>query len=266
MKTLIISPHCDDAVFSLGGALARGLLGEARVCNVFTETNFNAAGVGDPVETTARRLCEDRAALASVGATPHYLGLMDACLRPPYAEPESYMAAGLDPLGDEVWPRASSALLDFVERHEHDLACFPLGLGGHIDHRICARLGLEAYARGAAVIFYEDLPYEAASRAGDAADHARSLARGVESRVLTLDGVRDKLALALAYASQLDDEAARVISQTFGLHGGERVWGAPAVLERFFRGRGGRATMRGGRGRAAHPEGPPGSRGAGGVR
>ncbi|HEY9401932.1 MAG TPA: PIG-L family deacetylase [Pyrinomonadaceae bacterium] len=234
MKTLIISPHCDDAIFSLGGALARGRLGTADVCNVFTETNFSIAGAGDAAETTARRQLEDQAALAKVGARPVYLGLPDACLRPPYAEPESYLSPALDPLLDPVWPLASAALLDFIARHDHDLLCFPLGLGCHIDHRIAARCGLELSSRGEAVIFYEDLPYDAARRPGAVAAHVRALAGGLESRVLKHVDLRDKLALVCAYSSQVDEEATEIIRQTFDLHGGERIWGGRDVLERFF--------------------------------
>ena len=64
IDTIIISPHCDDAAFSLGGCLIGGLLGDVEVVNIFTVTDYTKVGDGTVEAVTALRKHEDRTALA----------------------------------------------------------------------------------------------------------------------------------------------------------------------------------------------------------
>ena len=66
--TVIISPHLDDAVFSLGGAMLTGRLGKITVVSMFTRSSYCIDGLGDIERVTEMRAAEDREALALVGA------------------------------------------------------------------------------------------------------------------------------------------------------------------------------------------------------
>lgn len=140
MQVLIVSPHLDDAVLSawcdLPGAVVANLctaIPPPGVVGDFDRTK----GAADGADFMARRLAEDRAALALAGVGSRLdLGFLDA----------QYRDAPLDP--DEI-----RAALPPAER-----ILAPAGLGGHPDH-VAAREA--ALATGARVTLYADLPYAA---------------------------------------------------------------------------------------------------------
>ncbi len=139
MRVLAVSPHLDDAAFSVGGTLAR--LADAGhdvvVVTCFTRsvprpTGFALAcqtdkGLVPDVDYLALRRAEDEAAMAVLGAQPVHLDLPEAPHRG-YRDAGD-LFAGVHP-GDEVW-RDVAALL---APHEADLWLAPQALGGHVDH------------------------------------------------------------------------------------------------------------------------------------
>jgi GlcNAc-PI de-N-acetylase len=135
---LVVSPHLDDAVLSVGAALAlRARAG----------TDVVIATVCSSVERPSR-LAEDAAAARLIGAHTVHLGILDAPLRG-VGPKELCEMDDDDALTAEVaralWPWASSAAELWG----------PLGVGRHIDHRATHR----ALASLGCTMFYEDRPY-----------------------------------------------------------------------------------------------------------
>ncbi len=58
MKVLILSPHCDDVPFSLGGCLINGYLGEdVEVINMFSKSAYTLNNKGNAdIEATTQIL------------------------------------------------------------------------------------------------------------------------------------------------------------------------------------------------------------------
>jgi hypothetical protein len=150
---LIVSPHLDDAVLSCAGAIhthvRRG--DQVIVATVFTQGHEHA-----------QRRAEDLRAVASLGAVALHLGLLDAperlrCDRTHRALVEEA------PLreADVAWVQG---VIDAAIRRVRPTQVWgPLGVGGHIDHRV-VHAALGAHGSGAAassdgVVFYEDRPY-----------------------------------------------------------------------------------------------------------
>jgi LmbE family N-acetylglucosaminyl deacetylase len=185
---LVLSPHPDDAVWSLGGCLARWRsFGETcTVVTIFDGDPGPMTGDAGPVtpsgeldwrriaEPSARR-AEDRRALAALDCAGISLGLPDAALR---------SSAPAGEAGDAAVPRYRSARRLFGPVHPDDemetgrlrdlleplvatagAVHVPLAAGHHVDHRL-VRSALSPL-RPAEVQWYEDFPYPL-----DARDHA----------------------------------------------------------------------------------------------
>jgi LmbE family N-acetylglucosaminyl deacetylase len=146
---VVVSPHLDDAVLSCGQLLA-GSPG-ATVLTVFTRgpehwgepTAWDrSCGFGPGDDVMAARQAEDRRALALVGATPRWLGLVECQYG---QEPLAAVLAALDPV------LADHADADVV---------LPLGLH-QPDHLTLGAAVPELVGRTDAVRWwaYADLPY-----------------------------------------------------------------------------------------------------------
>lgn len=150
-RVLVVSPHLDDAVFSLGATI-HNMVASGLAVDLVTVFAGNPERSGPPshwdgarnvataVEATAQRRDEDRTAAAVVGATPHWLPFDD----------QAYLAAR-DP---EVVLAALQPYLDGAEAVF--LAGWPLS---HPDHEWCSQLVLERYVGDAPLIFYAEWPY-----------------------------------------------------------------------------------------------------------
>ena len=161
MRVLAVSPHLDDAAFSVGGALA--VLADAghdvTVLTCFTAsgpapTDFALAcqtdkGLGPEVDYMAVRRAEDAAAQAVLGTAAAHLPLREAPHRG-YDSPAA-LFAGVRP-DDVVW-RDLAALL---EPYEADLWLAPQGLGAHVDHLQVVRA---VAALGRPTAWWRDAPY-----------------------------------------------------------------------------------------------------------
>jgi LmbE family N-acetylglucosaminyl deacetylase len=198
---LAVSPHLDDAAFSVGATLAA--LGDAghdvTVLTVFTAsvpspTGFALAcqtdkGLGPDVDYLALRRAEDVAAQAVLGTGHGHLPFREA----PHRGYDSAAAlfAGVRP-DDVVWQDVREALRPY----DADLWLAPQGLGAHVDHLQVVR-AVAALDRPTA--WWRDAPY--VLKAPDAAP-SPDLPGGL-SEVL-LPGDRNRRAEACAcYATQL---------------------------------------------------------------
>src|ERR1700684_1099793 len=185
-KVLIISPHCDDAVFSCGGFMAlcasNGI--PVTVLNVF-ESGSNApqrasafarsllakAGLCLQNAVPSRR-AEDRRALTRLGVHGVYLGLPDAVFRmtpsgfPLYLDERSLTrprSCALSICVDRIAPLIRKHP---ITQNPDSLILSPSGIGRHVDHLTCAEALMRLRRRqrvAARILFYEDFPYCIAS-------------------------------------------------------------------------------------------------------
>lgn len=204
----IISPHQDDAVFSLAECVRRLVPGgvPVHVVNCFTRSEHAPyRAPGDDRSASAVRAAEDRAALRAVGVHELTdLGGLDAPLRLGVRVADVCTDRPLDAAGEIEARRLASAIGHVVSA---DLLLAPLAApGGHVDHRVARRAAV--LARPGRVAFYEDLPYAAripAAAVQAAVDDATLDAGGplVPLPIAAADGGRAKRTAAALYVSQL---------------------------------------------------------------
>lgn len=161
MKVIAVSPHLDDAAFSVGGALAvltdRGHDVMVVTCftgSVATPTGFALAcqtdkGLAPDVDYMALRRAEDNAALAVLGVTPVQLPLFEAPHRGYDNAPALF--AGIRER-DQVWRDLVGHLSDL----DADLWLAPQGLGSHVDHQQVVRAVAALHQPTA---WWRDTPY-----------------------------------------------------------------------------------------------------------
>lgn len=193
-RTLVISPHLDDAVLSVGQYLAD--CADATVVTVFAGPppddrpggQDHRNGFTGAAEAVARRRDEDATALALLGCAPHHLDFPDRQYRVPTSDEE--VEAALRKLAADLAP---------------ETVLGPLGLV-HPDHRQVARVWPRALARldGVTAYAYEELPYRVQFPA-DAAAVAERFRTDYDARERPAPGGRlgTKAQAMLAYASQL---------------------------------------------------------------
>ena len=242
MGWLVLSPHLDDAALSVGGTLARLAAGGETVCVVTAfagdepQPAPSPLGAGmvrgwgfPPGRAMAGRRAEDAEACRALGlAAPHHLGHREAIHR-------------CDGVGRPLYPtlaalfgepaEADGALLDGLVAElrglppaAHVLA--PLGVGGHVDHRLLRAAAERAF--GAGLLYFEEYPY---SRDGAAAvEPALGTLGGWRHQLVALApaDVGRKAAAIAAYRSQVrhlfrGDVGREVAAQARHI-GGERLW------------------------------------------
>lgn len=149
MKICIVSPHLDDALLSCGILMqrAKAKAQEVLVLNIFT------AGTN-----AANRRVEEQNAVGKMGAQPFFLDELDAPDRDPqYWSNAKLFFGDLDDIPEAYIAKVEARLIAFFDAHRIDVAYFPLGAGGHIDHRIAFKIGMRM--KHVPVRFYEDRPY-----------------------------------------------------------------------------------------------------------
>jgi len=228
---LVVSPHLDDAVLSVGATLARYAARGHRpvVYTVFAGTpkppyspvaeGFHRQWsiTGDPLEV---RRSEDRAALRTLGATPLHGRFTDAIYRRDDTG-RWLVDVGSGPVRRQLPDEATlvtavvAAIVAQIRRIEPELVMTCAAIGGHVDH-VRARDAAVRAARstGVPVQLWEDLPYGLWSRRS--APLPAGLSRGAEtgSEVFDAQIWRTKAAAVGCYASQLPMLSAQHASVT----------------------------------------------------
>lgn len=244
MRIVVVSPHRDDAAFSLGLSIEAWLRAGHRVeiLNCFTQSEYAPYSDVDSLHgndkrsfVSATRRREDIAFNKLTGGRLKItdLDLLDAPLR---------LACGVEDVltidirsGDRAVARVAGALRKIAEKSQPGQVALvlPLALGDHIDHRVVHQAALEALAEMTLPLaFYEDLPY--ATRPGIAETiEARATATGfalepgfVPPTVTTIaDATSRKYRFAECYDSQIDTVVARhMASFSERYEGRERIW------------------------------------------
>jgi LmbE family N-acetylglucosaminyl deacetylase len=247
----ILSPHRDDAVFSLGLALEKWSRHRVRlaVVNVYTRSMYaprrsrhfrsrdqDAALDSDALrlltEISSLRANEDRKAFRQIGAPIQQADLrrLDAPVRLS-CRLES-VCGTREQIVDDSEVRALAPY--FRKCLRTSLLLAPLALGNHIDHATVRTAALQAAAQtshGASQLgFYEDLPYADWTPPALLQESLYACETALRTR-LTPETVRhpsafpEKRRLALAYSSQIDGtEAERIARFSLRYRGGERIW------------------------------------------
>jgi LmbE family N-acetylglucosaminyl deacetylase len=204
---IVLSPHFDDACFSLGGFLsARG--GQGLLVNIFTKGTYlvrpdlvEASPPGDEVHFI--RDGEDREFAWRCGLQRHDLECEEPSLR---GRRPSQMGG----LGDDI-AQAEEKLLTFVMalaagRQAAPALFVPLGIGRHVNHRATAEIVMRNLRRVRAafdVHFYEELPYASHPFHRLAALKRLRLRAGPAQRQVFAAPWREKRELIGIYQSQL---------------------------------------------------------------
>ena len=159
---LVISPHLDDAVLSLGGSIAAWTAAGTRVviASVYT--------AGPPLESIApsmrkfadygARRAEDDGASSVVGAEVRRLGQIERAFRPPFLTGWSFFTTPPDRAGFTGLAAVTEALAPLADL-DPALIIVPRGIGNHIDHVEAMVAATDwALARGwrSRLRFYED--------------------------------------------------------------------------------------------------------------
>ena len=242
MTIVVLSPHRDDAAFSLGLNIGAWLEAGHRVevVNCFTRSEYAPHAEFEFIHSndrlprvTALRLREDQSWQKMYGArAPRLtdLSLKDAPLRM-HVSIHQVCGLAVNPEDKAMVkvPKAVAAL-------GAEALVVPLALGAHVDHvtvrEAMVRAGL---AEGLPVAFYEDLPYAARPGAAEAIEaDAMAVSEQLQAVFVTKEGavgvaVARKRRLALCYDSQIADEEADEIAAFCERYGGqERLWGNAA--------------------------------------
>ena len=161
--TIVLSPHLDDAALSCGGRM----LQDPRhlVVNVFTRSAWWRFGQADAGLIQRVRSAEEELVSRLTGCALMGQDLPEALLRG-YAMDRVFVD-GPDERDAEAARAIEAALAELAMKHPLARWLLPLGVGGHIDHRLARDAGMRALSTAGVPIdrvrLYEDLPYAAAS-------------------------------------------------------------------------------------------------------
>lgn len=216
-RVLVLSPHPDDAVWSIGSLIADLAHGgaEVAVVSLFTAVDehmseagnrwFKDSGFAGRSAATVRHE-EDRRALEILGARLIHIGLLDAVSRCPdrYFSPSSL--AGQSATVDRRDPgptQCNAAVQNLLVELAPTTVLVPLGHGRHVDHQIVSATPVT----GSRVLLYGDFPYTVLDPfvVGD-----RFVALQADKSAKTLwhtpsaSAVRQHVQAAQAYSSQVD--------------------------------------------------------------
>ncbi len=244
MRIVVVSPHRDDAAFSLGLSIEAWLAAghHVEILNCFTQSEYAPYSDVDSLHgndkrsfVSAVRRREDIAWNKLLGGRLKFIDLdmLDAPLR---------LSCSMDDVltaeiraGDRAVARIAGALRKLAGKAEpgHFAIALPLALGDHIDHRVVHQAALESLRdANLPMAFYEDLPYatwpgtaatpeDRAVRTGFALHPCFAQSAGVDAEAAT----RRKHRVVECYDSQVNTEVARKIAsfgETFAAR--ERLW------------------------------------------
>jgi LmbE family N-acetylglucosaminyl deacetylase len=177
----LLSPHFDDACFSLGGLLSKEEFEDLVILDIFSKSqygpnikllkpyfkivnvfnlNFFRRTITDHVSEVRRR--EDQRFCESISAVQRTLFFKDASLRDLVNE-YSYDAESI--VNEPIFDNVSNAIEKVVISDDYNSVFCPLAIGNQVDHLIvmkAIKMLRRCRAIHSKVFFYEDLPYASA--------------------------------------------------------------------------------------------------------
>lgn len=212
---IVLSPHLDDAVLSLGGSIATWRAAGDRVLVVTFATG--APPPGAPLSKVARgmhrqwklpshrvasvRRAEDVRALGRLGADLVHIGDVDGLYRG--ALYPGWVELASPPHADDPMRASVAGAIDVLSSELPDAVFYaPLAVGDHVDHALVHQEAMKR-AAGIHLRFYEDLPYTA-TRPGALERRLAHLSLEPETLHLDRRALARKLDAAAAYDSQIE--------------------------------------------------------------
>lgn len=187
--------------------------------SALTDKVHRARGFADGVAYVSARREEDRAAAAVLRAEIEWGSSLDAIYREPVAYYRSAALLGPSASSDPLLAETATLIGDLRKRFPQGRLFAPLGIGGHIDHRL---VSAAARLAGRDVCFYEEFPRGAVPDPHTSRAKPETIDIGVY--------VNQRVAAVLCYRSQIgplfgDERTARA-AVTFHVQatGGERFW------------------------------------------
>lgn len=249
-RWLYLSPHLDDVALSCGGQIAQAT-GAGVVVDIVTIFAGDEPGPDHPAasplveriyalwnlaagEVMATRRDEDSAACRLLAAQPLHWQLQEAIHRRAEADGDALYPT-LERLFGAIAPQEEPLVARLAERFaampgaaEYERVVAPLGVGGHVDHRIVRAAAERAF--GGALLYYEEFPYIvwklfALCRAGI---YGRSWRP--QRQPLAAAEIAARIAAIACYASQVTplfrspDRIGRLVRRHVRRAGGERLW------------------------------------------
>jgi len=234
LNLLVLSPHRDDAAFSLALSLAawRRAGHAVTLINAFTRSIEAPFSDADSLHendrlsyVSAMRKREDEAFVRLIpGMTLVDANIKDAPLRR-HCEPEVVYEMPLDP-ADGALVKIRKVLTRYLSL-PNPVFVLPLALGNHIDHRVAREAALSLVA-DLPCTFYEDLP--------DAFRDAAIADQPHLTPILTANPnpLAWKRKAVLLYSSQIEtDTADRILDHARAHHDTERLWANDAFARLF---------------------------------
>ena len=149
---VVLSPHLDDAVFSIGGYLASQSHRCVLVLNIFAQSSFVNGSQSNLENGTAIRKQEDKMAFGQMGHVKiQDLDFIDAIDRGiPFENVFNHPAEVI--AADPLIVKVRQALDLYIPQDAYVLA--PAGFGNHYDHILVRQAGADK-----ANAYYAELPY-----------------------------------------------------------------------------------------------------------
>ncbi len=205
-KSIIISPHRDDAALSMGGRLLQTPR-DFLIYNVYTITSWWRFPYtnNDLPAIEAARLAEDQLISRMTGVSMIDLGYQEAPLRG-HAIKDIFTTDPSPADMAELRPKLLNTFANLIPKHPEADWYLPFAIGRHIDHRLARDAAMDALRHAGVdnsrIHFYEDLPYAAKGQTTDFRETHPTTA--ITDEVHEIGAVIDqKIELLRAYWSQL---------------------------------------------------------------
>lgn len=235
-KVLIVSPHCDDACFSLGGSILKNMGENIVIWSVFTEQNYTILPEGE--EAAKQRILKEEYSFIKESRVFLIIeGLPDAYLRE-YKKLSDILLADfkLEELCEterNMFNRVVVGFENILKEVKPRYVGLPIGCGAHIDHLLVREAGMKVWRnseKSIQIFFYEELPYSLNAKwRDDALCKLIVENRNVTPYFLRIDEFVDKkYNLINLYKSQIKErDSKKIIDYAKTLEPGgayERIW------------------------------------------
>ncbi len=209
-NSLIISPHCDDACFSLGGTLLKSK--EILIWNIFSYQKYSLEKKGLH-SSDLQILQEEYAFLQRINAIGIFEGLKDAFDRGE-SKLSNVMCTNINDIfnneqNKKCFINVYNRISMLCETLNPSIVCVPIASGNHVDHLIVREAVIKLLKnddtfKSKKVYLYEDLPYSSNKKwLDDSLEYIKS--NGIRISPIEIDVTKefkDKINLINIYKSQ----------------------------------------------------------------